>query len=111
MSAVLRPGDRLTVLNVAAGLTRRCSDAAAVAAHAGVLIEWVEAAAGRADASFRLRALWQHSCSCAAVSRSDPRPWMDDPAVFLRGAQVLYAFATASDVAGDGNASPSREVS
>jgi len=87
--------ERMDILSFAATMTADRADPVAVAVNVSALLAWVELAAGEDDARVRLRALSQCRSACTNADRSGPRPWMDDPAEFLRRAGVLYAFATA----------------
>lgn len=94
------PDDRQDILRVAARLTTASGDSSAVVINAGPLLAWVEEATSRTDMRVRLRALVQHSGNCALQRRDEAViSCADNPEVFLRGAKVLYAFATAGGAA------------
>lgn len=101
----LRPWQRQQLLRTAIGLTSRSGNPAAVAANAEVLLAWAQQAAGRTDLAARLEALRQQESARVraryAGRREPPRPdpCMDNPAEFVRQAQVLYAFAVADTAA------------
>lgn len=98
----LRPWRRAVLLDIARELTICCEDPAAVAANALVLAEWAEHAPGRADQRIRIRVLDQQLAARWAQRRRmrEPSPFMNDPAGFVRQAQVLYAFVIAGAEAG-----------
>ena len=91
----VKANDRLSILSVAAHFTSHREDPAAVAINAGPLLAWAEAAAGSHDLAVRIRSLRQHDYNRAGCGPGDPAT--DNPDEFLRGAGVLYAFATDGD--------------
>ena len=96
MTTDICTADRQLVLRFAGRLTTNSGDAVAVAVNAGPLLAWAEDASHAADAETRIRALSQHFANCAfAVTDDAVQIAADNPAEFLRGAKILYAFATA----------------
>ena len=96
MTTDICTADRQRILRFAGRLTTNSGDAIAVAVNAGPLLAWVEDASDAADAETRIRALSQHSANCAfAVTDDAVQIAADNPAEFLRGAKILYAFAMA----------------
>lgn len=94
------PEQRQRILRVAARLTTTRTDPAAVVINAGPLLAWVESAASEDDMRSRLVALRDHSANCAMdPDETSVWPLADNPDAFLRGAKVLYAFATAGGAA------------
>lgn len=94
------PDQRQDILRSAARFTTDHANAEAVVINAGVLLAWAEEAATERDLLVRLRALGQQSIN-TYMARDDPAALVvaDDPDAFLRGARVLYAFATAGEEA------------
>lgn len=84
------------VLYFASSFTTDRADPVHVAGNAVPLLEWLEQAAGDRDVVVRIRAMRQHRRNILdALGGRDEV--MDKPAVFLRGAQVLYDFMTAGE--------------
>jgi hypothetical protein len=89
---------RAELLDMAQELTSFRDDQAAVAINASVPLARAEAAWDTTDFEARMRAVQQRDSARRSMRRwrrSLRGPCMDNPAEFVRQAQVLYAFAIA----------------
>jgi hypothetical protein len=93
---------RENVLRWASGITTDSRDPVAVVLNASVLLDWLEDATSPEDLSARHAALRQHYLNQAVMALEDGEaaPWSDNPAVFIEGAKVLYAFLASSPDSG-----------